>query len=85
MTINDDMGLNRNIEDQMKLIASERQELKDAKSNLMFLTLSIHIITVVDGIPFKAGLDISDDVFNAVGSLSRTNPRCIRVIRAPVD
>jgi len=66
MGIDDDMELACNVEDQMKLIVSERKELKDALTEDKVLDAIGDIITVVDGIPFKAGLDISDDVFNAV-------------------
>jgi hypothetical protein len=62
----DEMELASNVEDQMKLIVSERKELKDAKSEDKILDAIGDIITVVDGIPFKAGLEISDDVFNAI-------------------
>lgn len=66
LTIADDMELASNVEDQMKLIVSERKELKDAKTLDKVLDAIGDIITVVDGIPFKAGLEISDDVFNAI-------------------
>jgi len=65
-SIIDEMELASNVEDQMKLIVSERKELKDAKTEAKILDAIGDIITVVDGIPFKAGLAISDDVFNAV-------------------
>lgn len=66
LTIKDDIELAQNIDDQMKLIKSERDELRDARLESDVLDAIGDIITVVDGIPFKSGLTISDDVFNAV-------------------
>lgn len=59
-------ALAKYIAGQLSLVEEESKELIDATNEAEWLDAIGDIITVVDGIPFKAGLRVDADVFNSL-------------------